>query len=349
MLTDFSVIEGAYLRDLLDQPESLSATLASLHTRKPLREIANKLQRSRFHCIVLTGMGSSFHALHPTNVDLIRHGLIAMMVETSELVHYKRQLLDPKTLIIAVSQSGQSAEVVRLLQINRRKSTIIAVTNTADSPLARNANATLLTQAGNEFSVSCKTYVTTLMALRWLTDLLCGCDLRRTHRELGEASPLVRNYLKTWKDHTLALDGLFAGTRNLFLLGRGASLAAVGAGALVVKESDHFPAEGMSSAAFRHGPFEMIGREIFVLVFAGDRKTLDLNRRLVEDIREQGGRTELVGEDTEHASLRLPVAAAAIHPILEILPVQMITLALAAQAGREPGRFELATKVTVKE
>jgi glucosamine--fructose-6-phosphate aminotransferase (isomerizing) len=257
--------------------------------------------------------------------------------------------LDPKTLIIAVSQSGQSAEIVRLLQINRKKSTIIAVTNTADSPLARNADATLLTQAGSEFSVSCKTYVTTLMTLRWLSDLLCECDLRRTHRELEEASPLVRNYLKNWKDHAQALARLLTGTRNLFLLGRGASLAAVGAGALVVKESDHFHAEGMSSAAFRHGPFEMLGREIFVLVFAGDGKTRDLNLRLVEDIREQRCRTELVGEDTEYASLRLPITAAAIHPILEILPVQMITLAMAAQVGREAGRFELATKVTTKE
>jgi glucosamine--fructose-6-phosphate aminotransferase (isomerizing) len=349
LLTELSVIEGAYLRDLLDQPDSLSATLASLDTPKPLREIATKLRRGRFRSIVLTGMGSSFHALHPTNIDLIKHGLVAMMVETSELVHYKRQLFDPKTLIIAVSQSGQSAEIVRLLQINRRKSTIIAVSNTADSPLARNADATLLTQAGSEFSVSCKTYVTALMTLRWLTDLLCECDLRRTHRELDEASPLVRSYLNNWKDHAQTLAKLLAGTRHLFLLGRGASLAAVGTGALIVKESDHFHAEGMSSAAFRHGPFEMLGKEIFVLVFAGDGKTRDLNCRLVEDIREQRGRTELVGEDTEYASLRLPVGPAAIHPILEILPVQMITLILAAQVGREPGRFELATKVTTRE
>jgi glutamine---fructose-6-phosphate transaminase (isomerizing) len=349
LLTELSVIEGAYLRDLLDQPESLSATLASLHDPKPLRQIAAKLRRGKFRSIVLTGMGSSFHALHPINIDLINHGLVAMMVETSELVHYKRQLFDPKTLIIAVSQSGQSVEMVRLLQINRGKSTIVALTNTADSPLARNADATLLTQAGNEFSVSCKTYVTALMALRWLTDLLCECDLRRTHRELEEASPLVRNYLSNWKDHVQTLAKLLAGTRHLFLVGRGSSLAAVGTGALVVKESDHFHAEGMSSAAFRHGPFEMLGEEIFVLVFAGDGKTRDLNRRLVEDIREQRGRTELVGEDIEYASLRLPSGPATIHPILEILPVQMITLALAAQAGREPGRFELATKVTTRE
>jgi glucosamine--fructose-6-phosphate aminotransferase (isomerizing) len=134
----------------------------------------------------------------------------------------------------------------------------------------------------------------------------------------------------------------------LFLVGRGASLAAVGTGALIVKESDHFHAEGMSSASFRHGPFEMLGEETFVIVFAGDTKTRDLNLRLLADIRQEGGRAELIGETASQESLRL-ADHVGIRPLLEILPVQMITLALAALAGREAGRFELASKVTITE
>jgi glucosamine--fructose-6-phosphate aminotransferase (isomerizing) len=84
-------------------------------------------------------------------------------------------------------------------------------------------------------------------------------------------------------------------------------------------------------------------------VFSGGRQTRELNTRLLEDIREQEGRAELVSDDAEYAPCELPAAPPNIHPILEILPVQMITLALAAQFGREPGRFELATKVTTKE
>ncbi len=273
-------------------------------------------------------MGSSFHALHPSNLELINHGFMAMMVETSELIHYKRQLFDPKTLIIAVSQSGQSAEVVRLLEINRGKSAVIAITNTADSALAVNANATILTRAGEEFSVSCKTYVTALMAL---------------------SSPAVQTYLDSWKQHVRGLAQLLERARHLFLVGRGTSLAAVGTGALIIKESDHFHAEGMSSAAFRHGPFEMLSDETFVLVFEGDDRTCDLNRGLLEDIRERNGRTELVSNDALFGPCKLPAAPKSIQPILEILPVQMTTLALAAQMGREPGRFELATKVTTRE
>ena len=349
MLSDFSLIEGEYLRDLLDQPRALRQTLDGLEVSKTLHQLAASLQKGKFKTVVLTGMGSSFHALHPLNIELINHGLTAMMVETSELLHYRNRLFDPKTLIVAVSQSGQSAEVVRLLEINRGKSSIIAVTNTPDSPLAKRADAAILTQAGKEFSVSCKTYLTALMALTWLSDVVCQRDLRRTRQELKTACPAVEDYLAHWKRNVQDLEQLLQGIRHLFLVGRGASLAAVGTGALIVKESDHFHAEGMSSAAFRHGPFEMLSDETFVLVFSGEHKTRDLNQRLLEDVREQQGRAELVGEGAASRPFALATAPRSIHAILEILPVQMITLALAAQAGREPGRFELATKVTTKE
>ncbi|MBI1739653.1 MAG: SIS domain-containing protein [Candidatus Koribacter versatilis] len=349
MLEDLAVIEGEYLRDILHQPQALENTLAGLEPSKPLQDLAARLNKGRFHRVVLTGMGASFHALHPLNLELISHGFTALMVETSELVHYKSQFFDPKTLIVAVSQSGQSAEMVRLVQTNHKRGAVIAITNTPGSPLARHADAAVLTQAGNEFSVSCKTYVTALMALKWLGDVLCERDLRRTRQELKHACPAAAAYLADWKACVRTLAALLKDIRHLFLVGRGASLATVGTGALIVKESDHFHAEGMSSAAFRHGPFEMLSKETFVLVFAGDTKTRDLNQRLLSDILQEEGRAELVDRDAPSPSCRLGEHTPAIRQILEILPVQMITLALAAQAGREPGRFVLATKVTTTE
>jgi glucosamine--fructose-6-phosphate aminotransferase (isomerizing) len=346
---DLAVIEGEYLRDILQQPKALEDTLASLGTSKPLLDVAARLNKGKFQRVVLTGMGSSFHALHPLNLELISHGFTAITVETSELVHYKNRFFEPKTLIVAVSQSGQSAEMVRLLQTNHKRCTVVAVTNTPGSPLAKHANAAVFTQAGNEFSVSCKTYVTALMALQWLGDVLCERDLRRTRQELKHASPAAAAYLVDWKDYVRALAQLLKNIRHLFLVGRGASLASANTGALIVKESDQFHAEGMSSAAFRHGPLEMLGEEIFVLVFAGDARTRDLNERLLRDIREQGGRAEMVDADAALPCFRIGEHGGSIRQILEILPVNMITLALAAMNGREPGRFELASKVTTIE
>jgi len=349
LLARLSIIEGMYFRDILDQPRALDETLRALENSSQLETIATEVNKAKFKRIVLTGMGASFHALHSLNLQLVDHGLTPVMVETSELVHYKSRFFDPRTLIVAVSQSGRSAEMIRLLQVNRRRSVVIAVTNTPGSPLARRADAVVLTRAGEEFSVSCKTYVTALVALRWLGDLLCQRDLYRTHKELQHAGPAVSAYLADWESHVQSLCKELRDIRHLLLVGRGASLAAVGTGALIVKEADHFHAEGMSSAAFRHGPFEMLSAEIFVLVFAGDPKTKALNTRLFEDIQQKEGRAELAGYDASQPAFRLPQTPRNLIPLMEILPIQMITLALAMQAGREPGRFELASKVTTTE
>jgi glucosamine--fructose-6-phosphate aminotransferase (isomerizing) len=348
-MPDLSAIEGNYLQDILDQPRALKDTLLALKSDSGLEEIRAQLEKNNFRRILLTGMGSSFHALHPLNLTFIEHGFTALMVETSELIHYQNRLVDQGTLVIAVSQSGRSAEVVRLLEMKRSDTKLIAVTNTEGSPLASRSDVVVLTKAGQEFSVSCKTYLSALMALKWVGDTLCGKDPRFAFTELQQAVLAVSSYLSDWEKHVQSLVNELKDVAHLFLVGRGASLAAVGTGSLIIKESNHFHAEGMSSAAFRHGPFEMLSPESCVLVFSGDDKTANLNKKLHADIRQHGGRSEMIGNDAFLPAFRLPATRNSIRPIVEMLPVQLSTLALAAQRGREPGRFQLATKVTTAE
>jgi glutamine---fructose-6-phosphate transaminase (isomerizing) len=349
MSVDLSVVKGDYFRDLLSQADALRNTLQQLSTSKDLQSLAASLQKRKFKLVVLTGMGSSFHGLNPLLLQLTSAGFPATLVETSELVYYRRQLLNADSLLVAVSQSGRSAEMVRLLKENRGRASIIAVTNTPDSPLARRSNAVVLTRAGEEFSVSCKTYVCALLALKFLGDQFCDISHTRTSKELSAIVPPVAHYLAGWKSHVESILPRLAGVRQLFLAGRGASLAAVGTGALILKESTQFPAEGLSCAAFRHGPFEMVGAESFVLVFAGDAKTRDLNQRLLQDIRANDGLAEIVSQGPGKCPYCLPKSPSSLLPILEILPVQMLTLALAAINGREPGKFRLASKITTTE
>jgi glucosamine--fructose-6-phosphate aminotransferase (isomerizing) len=337
------------LQDILDQPRSLAATLQELSVPEHFARIAQRLRNRELKRIVLTGMGSSYHALYPLHMLLTSQGYISLLTETAELVHYFHRLLDVETLIVAVSQSGQSAEIVRLLEENRGRAKLVAVTNTADSPLASQADAVFLTNAGKEFSVSCKTYVAALMALSQMGALLSNGDPESARAGLAQAAPAVASYLHSWRNHVKELAGCLESIRHLFLVGRGFSLAAVGTGALIIKESAHCHAEGMSSAAFRHGPLEMLSKETCVFVFEGDRRTRALNIELKEDIRRMGGRGELIGDNAELRSLRIPPVPNSVLPILEILPVEMITLALAAQAGIEAGRFTLGSKVTTRE
>jgi len=346
MLNEFPIVRGAYVRDLFAQPKALADTLRGLEALAPP---VDAMVRSR---IVLTGMGSSLHALNPLLISLIRSGRTAMIVETAELIYSQAELLTDQSLVIVVSQSGRSAETIALLDRIAHSPTrpfVIGVTNSADSPLATRSNFVVPLRAGEESTVSCKTYLATLAALDWLGAAVLGDDLRATLSSLAAAPALVEAYLAAANDHVRELLPYAQGLRYLFLVGRGSSLAAVMTGALILKESTRFHAEGMSAPAFRHGPLEMAGPGLLAIVFAGASATLGLNERLRNDIAVTGAMAAMVGETSSVNAFRLPTSTDSVRRILEMLPVQMMSIALAVAAGREPGVFERATKITATQ
>jgi glutamine---fructose-6-phosphate transaminase (isomerizing) len=349
MTRNYPVVEGRYLQDILDQPRALRRTVAGLAKSELQDALKKRFSSQDYDSILLTGMGGSFQILHPTYLKLIEAGLPARMAETSELLHFMPRLLNSRTLLIAVSQSGQSAETVRLLEIQNDRPKIVGITNSPSSPLGQKSDVAVLIQAGEEFSVGCKTATTSLAALELVGDMLCGKDPDSTIKTLEQAAPAAEQYLSHWKDHVQALCAELEGTRDLFVTGRGASLAAAGVGGMIMKEAAHFHSEGLSTAALRHGPFEMLGKECFVLVFAGDPAVEALNLALVEDARKVGAKAELIGPSARLDSLRLPAVPKEIRPILEMLPLHMTSQALAALAGREAGKFEHMGKVTTVE
>jgi glucosamine--fructose-6-phosphate aminotransferase (isomerizing) len=295
-------------------------------------------------------MGSSCHGLAPLHQRLVEAGHAPSTVETSELLHYQRGLLVEGTLLVVLSQSGRSAEIVRLLdEVRALAVDTLGITNTADSPLARDATAVLATRAGVEATVSCKTYLAAQAALAFAGELLAGGDPAPVRRALLAVAPAVAGYLADWRSHVASLVPLLRGVRATYYAGRGPSLAAAATAGLITKESTHRPAEGMTSAAFRHGPMEMVDGDVFLLVFAGPGRTRSLNEALVADARAAGARAFLAAFDAAEPALRLPAVEEIARPVVELLPVEMITLALAAIDGREAGRFERATKVTTTE
>jgi glucosamine--fructose-6-phosphate aminotransferase (isomerizing) len=268
------------------------------------------------------------------------------MLETSELIYYWAGLLQPETILIVVSQSGRSAEIVRLLQLIRERSHLIAVTNDADSPLALAADTLCLIEAGQESTVSCKTYVSSLLALDRIANILCSGEGDGFDSSSAAIADEVEAYLSRLRDHVDEARELLGDVRHIVLAGRGPSLASAGTGGLIIKEAARFPAEGMSAAAFRHGPLEMVSPHLFLLLFEGDSRCAEMHRRLAADVTGLGGKAQLVSEHRQTGLFRLARTGDSLRPILEILPVQMITLALAALERREAGAFVHASKIT---
>jgi glucosamine--fructose-6-phosphate aminotransferase (isomerizing) len=340
-------VQGTYCTDILDQPRALRDTVAGLVPLTEVGAVRENPRAGRLHRIVLTGMGGSYQILHPLHLRLIASGFDSIMVETSELLHSMPQLLQPANVVIVVSQSGASAEIVRLM--DRQGPLYIGISNTPASPLMARSRITVLTRAGEEGGVSCKTAVTSLAALYWLGEHLTQGDPAGARQVLEGAAPAVEAYLSKWREHVDSLVDSLAGVKHLFLAGRGSSLAAVGLGAMVQKEAAHFHAEGMSSAAVRHGPFEMLGPDSFVVVFEGTDNVREMNRRLVSDVQATGAKATLCGAGAPEGPFALPCTHEALRPILELLPTQMMSLALGYLQGREPGKFERITKVTTVE
>jgi glucosamine--fructose-6-phosphate aminotransferase (isomerizing) len=331
----FDLLETPYLRDILDQPKAFADTVAELQPIPLLTTLRKELMNGQRLRIVLTGMGGSYQLLYPIHFRLIQAGFDSIMVETSELLYTMPRLLAGENVVIAVSQSGASAEIVRLIERKGASLYLVGVTNTADSPLGRSADLVILTQAGEEAAISCKTAVTALGALEWVGEHLCDCDLKTLHAELSTLPVAFENYLSHWKDHIRALQTLLSGVRSFFAVGRGRSLAAAMLGGMIQKESAHVHGEGISSAGFQHGPLEIVGDEVFVMVYDGDAEVRAMNRSLLRDILSSGGRGALVGSEDTQAPFLLPTVPVRVPPILEHLPPQMVSLALAGLRGRQ--------------
>ncbi|GAA3227320.1 SIS domain-containing protein [Dactylosporangium siamense] len=322
-----------YRDDILAQPAALTDTAQALAGER-LDPALRRTAQSR--PIVLTGMGSSYWGLWPLYRALRQAGHRVSLVETGELVDGSPQWFG-NPVVVAASQSGASAEIVDLVGWQAGRP-LIAVTNTADSPLALAADAVALIRAGLEATVATRTYVSTLVAASWLAGELTGRRADDHHRVAAAATA----YLADWRGHVTALHDVVRDLRALFLAGRGAARAAAATGALIVKESVQLPAEGMTVPGFRHGPLEMAPTPgTVVIVYEGEPGTAERNRRLVDDITAIGGRAHLAGVSGAGA-LRLPFP----DPVLDILPIQLLTLAVAEQAGTVAGQFRHMSKVT---
>lgn len=336
--------------DIYAQPAILRAAVDALTPQlSPLAVWAERLRAGEIRRVVLTGMGGSFAVLFPALVGLVGHGVDARAIETSELLYDYRPLLDANTLVVAVSQSGHSAETVRLLDELGGSVPVIGVTNTPESPLAERS-VPLFIGAGAEGSVSTKTYTCTLATLHMFAAALTATPLEAAAAQLYTAIDAVESNLSAWDEAAQALIPRIDPPRFLVFLGRGASRASAMAGALAVKETAKIPTEGMVGGQFRHGPLEVLAPGVSTFVFMGGGGALALNRALVSDLRKRGANVVTIGasEGDAHA-LPVPNMDDAVRPLADIVPIQLLAARLAESRGIEPGSFIHSSKVTTVE
>ncbi len=344
-----------FLEEILSQPRVLRATLKRyLEDESLLRSVSKVGEQVGYDLALLTGMGSSYFALYPACIYLSEHGLSAIMIEASELLHYHRGLVSDRILVVIASQSGETIEVKKLVSEVGGRTFIMSVTNTVENYLAGNSDLPVFLHSGEERAPASKTHTATIAVVLLLAMCLTFTMERARIQRLYAAVDAMEAFLEHWEESIDALTDFLSEADCLSLLGRGPSLASAMSGALILKEAAKMRAEGTSGGQFRHGPLEVVSPGFAAVVFATDGRTRDINLRLAYDIAEFGGKVVIIGGGEELQgegifNLTLPPLDEFCSPLLEIVPIQLLSWRVAKEKGLQPGTFDKAKKVTLYE
>ena len=346
------------MEEVVTQPAALSGLRKFYSSPGAIRAKAlRKLVTGWPPTVVFTGMGSSLFAAYPAQVFLSSLGIRSIVWETADLLHHHLKFLGPDILLVMVSQSGETVEILRLLESLPRKVGIVGVVNESDSTLAQRCQVLLPMMAGRQMSVSTRTYTCSAAVLMYL-----ACAIAR--RPPAPLSLALKRVIEAQERILERRDTITEPTAEFFdepsyiaLLSRGADMSSAYQGALMFKEVVRMGAEPMSAAQFRHGPVEIIdpSHRYVVIARQGTRghatKTGRLLVGLAGDIRTHGGRvllfTDLPFQNTSNVRL-IPVEPLpfGLGTLVDSLYIQILTHELALRAGLEPGKFWIATDVT---
>ena len=337
--------------EILEQPTCLERLLSS--QRKNVEQIASAIQSRNIQFAFLTARGTSDNAGRYANYLWgAMNGLPLALATPSLFTYYQQPPKLKNALVVGISQSGQSPDIVSVVQEGKRQGNLtLAITNEPDSPLARVADFLLDVQAGPELAVAAtKTYTTELMGIAMLSAALVGD--RERWGELERVAGWVSEVLK----HDQAIKQLAQRYRYMqqcVVLGRGFNYATAFEWALKLKELTYVEAEPYSSADFQHGPVAMVARGFPVMGVLPKGKVFDSMMSLLKHLQ-----TDLLAELVviSNASEALSMAQVPIEipadipewlsPLVGIVPAQLFSYHLTLAKGYDPDQPRTISKIT---
>ena len=335
--------------ELREQPAVLARLLRE--GRGPVEAIAGQLRGRKLRFALLAARGSSDNAARYGQYLLgIQNGLVAALATPSAFTHYGARPSLEGALVVGISQSGQSPDIVEVLREGRRQGAFtLALTNEAASPLAAAAEAVFPLLAGQERAVAAtKTYTAQTLAMAMLSAALSGGE--QPWLELAQLPELAASAIDRNVASARAAERLREHSR-LVIVGRGYNLSTAFEITLKVKETTGVMADGYSSADFLHGPKAILERNLPVLAVAPGPRVFDDLDGLVRLTREKGAPLVVIsdrGELLEQADIAMPLPAMPewLSPIVAVIPGQLFALGLSLARGMQPDAPPGLSKVT---
>jgi glucosamine--fructose-6-phosphate aminotransferase (isomerizing) len=314
--------------------------------------------------IVLVACGTSYHAAIVGRFMMERLTGVASEVDIGSEFRYRDAVLGPETLVIAVSQSGETADTLGAVKAARAKgSPIVGITNVVGSALSREATGTLYTHAGPEIGVaSSKTFTATLVALYllalWLgrrRGALLAEDGRKHIQGLLELPRLMEQTLEM-ENAVAELARELSRHKNFLFLGRGINYPLALEGALKLKELSYVHAEGYPAGEMKHGPIALLEDGFPVVALNPRDSSYDRMMGNLEEVRAREGRVIAIGHEGDRElrakadiMLSVPVAGDLLTPMLLSIPMQLLAYHMAVRLGRDVDQpRNLAKSVTVE-
>ena len=346
-----------FIAEISGQPDALRRAAGGVPRQVDALERAAATAEGR--TIVFTGMGSSYDACYPAVTELAQAGIAAVMLDAAELLHFRTGMLGSRTILVAVSQSGESAEVVRAVREVRARPAeqphVVAVTNGVTNTLAGLADLALDTHAGPEVGPSTMTFAASLVLVAAVGRAIAGRPVPTLIEDLRDGAALAAAAIERLLDDDALPERLVSwlGDRETFvILGRGPARAAAEMGALTIKEAVGMPVESLQTAQFRHGPLELAGPGLAAMVIATEPETSELDLRLAAELLGAGAAVMTVTEGpppNDAIDVAIGPMDRSLAPAVSILPAQLLAWRLAGLRGREPGSYRRASKVTTRE
>ena len=362
--------ETFMLKEIHEQPTAIADTIAERFHHGELHLDGIGLTDDELRAmnrVLIVGCGTALHAGLVGRYLIEEWGGVATEADVASEWRYRNGVFDPKTLVIAISQSGETADTLAAMQIAReRGARVVAVTNIMGSAVARAADGVLYTRAGLEIGVAASKTFTSQVTLMTLLALHLGAvrgnlstqQVAEIGNELRELPELVQRILDdTAMDAQLdMLADRFAHDRFFLYLGRHLGLPICQEGALKLKEISYIPTDAYAAGEMKHGPIALLGDDTPVVAVATDSHVFEKMASNLEEVRARGAHVIAVGTEgnttiAQHAEhvLYVPRTRPELQPILAVIPLQMLAYKIAGRLGLDVDRpRNLAKTVTVE-
>ncbi|MGA1081832.1 MAG: glutamine--fructose-6-phosphate transaminase (isomerizing), partial [Candidatus Nanopelagicales bacterium] len=360
------------LKEISEQPQAVRDTLAGRINEKGVLNFTDfnldQTALRNMKKIVFIACGTAYHAGLIGKQAVERWTRLPAEAEIASEFRYRDPILDAETLVVAISQSGETMDTLMAVKhAKEQKAKVLAITNTQGSTLGREADAVLYTRAGPEIAVaSTKAFLTQVVAVELLALYLAQVrevtqtsEIKKVLEDIADMSHAIDVVLDTMPQ-VKSIAQKYKNAKSVLYIGRQTGYPVALEGALKLKELAYMHAEGFPAGELKHGPIALIENEIPVVVVVPSLEQDPLlHEKIISNIQEVKARgasvialaeadDEVVSEFADHV-IRLPKVPSLLQPLVATVPLQVFAAELATVKGHDVDQpRNLAKSVTVE-